>query len=49
MYDFLKPSLFWKIWQKAAPNFISGGRRGSDGLDTALDTGIYCNDSYSIL
>jgi len=24
MYDMLKPSVFWKIWQRRAPNFISG-------------------------
>jgi len=34
MYDILKPSVFWKIWQRGAPYFISGG--ASDGLDLAL-------------
>jgi len=34
MYDILKPSVFWKIWQKWSPYFISEG--GSDGLNPAL-------------
>jgi len=31
MYDILKPSVFLKIWRRAAPSFISGG-----GAQTAL-------------
>jgi len=27
MDDILKPSVFWKIWRKGAPNFISGRTR----------------------
>jgi len=34
MYDILKASAIWKIWQRGAPNFISGGV--SDGIDPAL-------------
>jgi len=36
MYGILKPSVFWKIWRRGSPNFISGGV--SDGLDPALLT-----------
>jgi len=25
MYDILKPPVFWKIWWRGPPNFISGG------------------------
>jgi len=36
MCDILKSSVFWKIWQRGAPDFISGGGGTSDGLDPAL-------------
>jgi len=26
MHAILKPSVFWKIWRRVRPNFISGGR-----------------------
>jgi len=36
MYDILKPSVFWKIWQRGSlSSFLGVG--GSDGLGPALN------------
>jgi len=39
MYVILKPSVFWKIWQRGPITSFLGGRWASDGLDPALRPG----------
>jgi len=37
MRDILKPSAFWKIWERGPPwFFLGGGGGGINGLDPAL-------------
>jgi len=41
MYNILKPSVFWKIWQRGPLTSFLGGEGVSDGLDPTL---IISND-----
>jgi len=44
MYDILKSSMFWKIWQRGGGANIIFWGGGSDGLDPALHASAYYDE-----